>query len=267
MNRFLQILLPQCDASTRVWLSSFGTSSVLHVLAGAALATWLGSVAPQLFPPRQGFNSIQLTASQMIEVEPTEATDYDSPPVAITASSESAILVAAAPEVVRRVAAQTEVIPATTDGELAASATTADRVQFERTSAQQPPEVPSESISTMPRSRQATKPPTASPSVASISSQQDSGQLDSIPTKIFSPQPEYPVEALQQELEGRVVLRVAIDSSGKVTAASVLRSSGYANLDQAAHQTVKRWRFDPPRRLGIAVRTEIAVPINFQIVR
>ena len=37
-------------------------------------------------------------------------------------------------------------------------------------------------------------------------------------------------------MEGRVVLRVRINAQGQVVAASVLRSSGFAVLDQAAPQ-------------------------------
>lgn len=265
MNRFLQILLPQCDASTRVWLSSVATSSLLHVLAGAALMTWLGSVAPRLFPPEHGFNSIQLTASQVIEVESTDEQQADSPPVTIAYSNNDAILVATVPKFVRQVVTSAEAAPLVIDGESSEAARTKERIATERMTVSHEPDVTSDLQQPTPRTHQVTKPPTASSNVASIASQQDAGQLDSLPVQVFSPQPEYPAAALQEGLEGRVVLRVAIDASGQVTAASLLRSSGHASLDQAARQAVLRWRFEPPLRLGIAVRTEIAIPIRFQI--
>jgi len=91
---------------------------------------------------------------------------------------------------------------------------------------------------------------------------------DALPRKEFSPAPAYPALALRQQITGRVVLRVRVDVDGTVMAASVMRSSGHAILDEAALEGVRQWRFQPARgQLGVAIEKEIAVPIAFRIDR
>lgn len=57
----------------------------------------------------------------------------------------------------------------------------------------------------------------------------------------------FPSSALQNQESGRVMLRVVVGAQGSVTEATVLRSSGYADLDEAAISSVKdNWRWQPP---------------------
>lgn len=237
---------------------------MLHVLAVAALATWFGSMTPHLFPPQQGFNSIQLTASQVIVVEAVNAEPEVAPPVVFEIAAPGG---EAEPTdtILRR-----EIIPATqpaSNRSASPEAAMSSSVQIgvtRRSHAEPMPDTANDAPM-LPRAEAAEPPPPTETSVASIASMQDAGQLDTIPTEIYSPQPDYPAEALRQRLEGRVVLRVEIDASGRVVATSVLRSSGHSMLDDAARQAVLQWRFDPPKRLGIAVPTAVAVPVRFQI--
>lgn len=265
MNRIFQILWPRCEASTRMLVSSFGTSGLLHVLAGAALAGWLGSMAPHLFPPQQGLNSIQLTASQAIDVEAVDAEPDAAPAVtfeAITSVSEPEppptnlhreLTIGAEPALTMSMTAEaTAPVPTIRPGAMPRTRSEPTTDAFH-----QPPVIPRASPVEMPL-------PTVT-HVASLASRQDAGQLDAIPTQIYSPQPTYPAAALKERIEGRVVLRVKIDAHGRVASTSLLRSSGHAILDEAARQAVLQWRFEPPRRLGVAVQAEIAVPVRFRI--
>jgi protein TonB len=264
MYQILRTLLPRCEASTRTLLSGFGASGVLHVLAGAALATWFGSLAPHLFPPQQGFNSIQLAASQVIVVEAVDAEPEAAPPVVFETSAADG---AAEPDttILRREAhAGTQPAPSLL-ASVEALAPSARRTDAIRRSHAEPTPAASDDAPVLPRAEPAEPPLPTQTSVASMASQQDAGQLNAIPTQIYSPQPEYPAEALQRRLEGRVVLRVKIDTGGRVAATSVLRSSGHPILDEAASQAVLRWRFDPPMRFGVAISTEVAVPVRFRI--
>jgi protein TonB len=60
------------------------------------------------------------------------------------------------------------------------------------------------------------------------------------------PMPQYPGIALRNGYQGTVEIQIEVDESGNVTAASVLKSSGYQVLDNAALKIVKeRWRFPP----------------------
>lgn len=64
----------------------------------------------------------------------------------------------------------------------------------------------------------------------------------------------FPTAARRQGLSGTPIVEVAIASNGKLSAASIRRSSGYAEIDQAALQILRLASpFDPfPKELGAA---------------
>jgi protein TonB len=57
--------------------------------------------------------------------------------------------------------------------------------------------------------------------------------------------PIYPKRAKQQGWEGIVVLSFSVDANGNVFNIQVIRSSGYADLDNAAIQALSQWKFAP----------------------
>ena len=60
------------------------------------------------------------------------------------------------------------------------------------------------------------------------------------------PPPEYPPQALRNHYQGTVTIEIMVDASGGITSLKVQKSSGYAVLDEAALEVVKRrWRFPP----------------------
>jgi protein TonB len=69
------------------------------------------------------------------------------------------------------------------------------------------------------------------------------------PEPIAKTEIEYPQEARQEGVEGRLVLAVTIDANGAVTSVSVEKSV-QAALDAAAVAAVKQWRFKPSTRCG-----------------
>jgi protein TonB len=77
----------------------------------------------------------------------------------------------------------------------------------------------------------------------------------------------YPPELLRAGIEGTVTFRLSIAADGTVAAATIERSSGFAALDRAAEQAVRRWRFTPARRLGVAVPIEVRKSFPFVIER
>ena len=77
--------------------------------------------------------------------------------------------------------------------------------------------------------------------------------------------PEYPVDARENRLEGRVSLVVQVIASGSVSQVSIDNSSGHKVLDDAAIRAVKKWRFEPATLDGVAVPAEIIVPIRFTL--
>ena len=92
------------------------------------------------------------------------------------------------------------------------------------------------------------------------------GLVDSYPQKGPSNLPPvYPLDALLAGVEGRVVLRVRVTSEGQVEDLAVERSANWPSLDEAALTAVKRWRFLPARRGGVAIAFEVLVPVRFSI--
>lgn len=82
-----------------------------------------------------------------------------------------------------------------------------------------------------------------------------------------APKPAYPEMARIAGFEGRVVLHAAIDAEGKVTDASVQKSSGRGDCDDAAREAVlRKWRFEPAKLNGSPVpcREKIVVVYNLK---
>ena len=75
----------------------------------------------------------------------------------------------------------------------------------------------------------------------------------------------YPRWAVRQGWEGEVVLAIEILENGKVGAAVVMQSAGYAILDKAALNAVKGWKFQPATLNGKAFRACVQIPVNFQL--
>ena len=80
-----------------------------------------------------------------------------------------------------------------------------------------------------------------------------------------NPKPPYPVSARRNGAQGRVILSVQVSASGASSEVLLKRSSGHAVLDDAALQTVRRWRFVPARRGDTPVDSWVDVPIIFRL--
>jgi protein TonB len=78
-----------------------------------------------------------------------------------------------------------------------------------------------------------------------------------------NPKPAYPSMSKRLGEQGQVVVRVLIDVYGKAQTADIKQSSGFDRLDQAALNTVLRWRYVPGKHAGVAQTMWFNVPINF----
>jgi len=78
-----------------------------------------------------------------------------------------------------------------------------------------------------------------------------------------NPRPPYPALSRRLGEQGKVTLRVFIETDGTASRAEVRTSSGFERLDQAALQTVLRWRYVPGKRGGTPEAMWVTVPINF----
>ncbi|SEM59979.1 protein TonB [Luteibacter sp. UNCMF331Sha3.1] len=82
---------------------------------------------------------------------------------------------------------------------------------------------------------------------------------------VYMPSPRYPMSALRARREGKVVLSVTVTPGGDVTSVTVGRSSGDDDLDRAAREAVREWRFaaadDRPQRYTADL------PVNFELTQ
>ena len=62
---------------------------------------------------------------------------------------------------------------------------------------------------------------------------------------ISSPKPKFPAAALSKGTEGYVILRTQVGQDGRVTQATITRSSGDPILDDAARIAVLKWKMNP----------------------
>jgi TonB family protein len=86
-----------------------------------------------------------------------------------------------------------------------------------------------------------------------------------IPRGGYQVQPRYPATARRQGIQGTTLLRVFVASDGRVTDVGVEKTAGHADLDEAAADAVRRWRFDPARRGEEAVAMWVLLPVEFRL--
>lgn len=79
-----------------------------------------------------------------------------------------------------------------------------------------------------------------------------------------NPTPRYPASALRAGVGGTVMVRAQLDASGQPVDVDLVRRSGNRDLDRAALQAVRKWRFEPAMRNGKAVASTVQVPVDFK---
>ena len=80
-----------------------------------------------------------------------------------------------------------------------------------------------------------------------------------------NPSPTYPSLSKRKGEEGRVMLRVFVESNGLPTQIQLHKSSGFPRLDEAALETLRHWKFVPARQGGQAIGAWVIVPIQFNL--
>jgi protein TonB len=88
---------------------------------------------------------------------------------------------------------------------------------------------------------------------------------DSAPRLLSSPAPRYPRDAQRRGLSGTVLLRIHVGADGEPQSVDLVQGSGARELDRAAVEAVRRWRFAPATRGGQPVEGSVQVPITFNL--
>jgi TonB family protein len=83
------------------------------------------------------------------------------------------------------------------------------------------------------------------------------------PKKILSVPPQYPPAALEAKVQGVVTLEVVLDADGVPADVYVVR--GIPELDAAAIDAVKQWRYEPTLMNGVPVPVTMTVTVNFSL--
>lgn len=85
------------------------------------------------------------------------------------------------------------------------------------------------------------------------------------PRVVEGGRPEYPEVARSNGWEGIVRLQILVNTEGLVDEVRVVGSSGHPELDRAAQQTIRAWRFSPALKKGAPVPAWATVPIVFDL--
>ncbi|MBE9546403.1 MAG: energy transducer TonB [Proteobacteria bacterium] len=75
--------------------------------------------------------------------------------------------------------------------------------------------------------------------------------------------PIYPAIARKRGYEGVVLLSAEILIDGRVGELKIKKSSGYNILDRSALKAVKKWKFEPAKRMGYPITMWVEVPVKY----
>lgn len=120
------------------------------------------------------------------------------------------------------------------------------------------PDPPPEPVMAAPAPAPAPPAPPAPPSII---------RADDLGAQMLSGKPpRYPIESRRKHEQGTVVLALTLGIDGAVKEISIARSSGFARLDEAAREAVRRWRWAPITRNGepVMVRGVVEIPFVLQ---
>ena len=217
------------------------TCIALGVVAAHGLGIWLLQAATQ---------------------NPTEAPDVPVSVMAelLPAQAEQTKVVQPAPPLPKTVSAPTLKVPAPKTPAPVKQAK-AETAATPEASAQNTSTVAAPSTASAPTAQpvsgQSTTSSTQTPAPAKVELPSSSADY------LNNPRPPYPPMSKRLNEQGKVVLRVLIEPDGSASKAEIRTGSGYERLDQAALQTVLRWRYVPGKRNGVPEAMWFNVPINF----
>jgi protein TonB len=111
-----------------------------------------------------------------------------------------------------------------------------------------------------------TPPLPSAPSASSVAALPPDGVTQTaVPRGGYQVRPSYPSNARRLGIQGTTLLSVFVAIDGHVADVVVKQSAGHPDLDQAAADAVKRWRFEPARRGSEAVAMWVLLPVEFRL--
>jgi TonB family protein len=86
----------------------------------------------------------------------------------------------------------------------------------------------------------------------------------SAPKRLYTPSPDYSVEARQAGYQGEVVLSLVVNTQGNTENISIVKPVGMG-LDEKAVEKVQTWKFKPGMRDGSPVPVRVMLEIMFRL--
>lgn len=94
---------------------------------------------------------------------------------------------------------------------------------------------------------------------------QGEGELAESSDYLTNPAPSYPLASRLLGEEGRVLVRVLVDTSGKARSVALHKGCGHSRLEGSALAAVWSWKFHPAKRGGKPVEAWVIVPLRFSL--
>lgn len=82
---------------------------------------------------------------------------------------------------------------------------------------------------------------------------------------LHNPAPEYPGMSRRRGEQGRLTLKVVVNTNGDAESVQLDKSSGFELLDKAALNAVKNWKFIPAKSNHQPVAGTVIVPVRFSL--
>src|ERR1700744_545002 len=105
---------------------------------------------------------------------------------------------------------------------------------------------------------------TAAAALAAMSAVASTSSPPHVDTSGINMQPAYPETARPNKESGAVVIDATVKADGSVKRVKLYRSSGFDDLDNAAANTVRNWKFVPAMDNGVATEGSTKVQLVFQ---
>jgi protein TonB len=222
----------------RRFFMGWGVSILLHICLLTLAVVWL--VQPTRFHVEPGKASIEIVMARAPVASPS--------PVTTPAASEVPVPPASvAPPIPVAVSTPASVHP---------------QIPAPIESTVRPPAIPALAAHSAQPSHAAAKTRTV---VANMNSRASKGAIQAQPDDLHNEPPRYPDESRIAREEGMVILRVAVTAAGEPGTVSILQSSRFFRLDEAARTAVGRWKFHPALLEGLPVASVAEVPVLFKL--
>ncbi|MCD9006905.1 energy transducer TonB [Luteimonas sp. XNQY3] len=127
------------------------------------------------------------------------------------------------------------------------------------------PELPPTPVIDDPAAPPVEREPTTTPRTTPRAETAPARPADREARPVAQPEIPYPPAAARSREEGSLILLVQVDANGNATDVTVEKRSGSRDLDRAAQQAVRDWKFEPAIKGGKPSASAVRVPIDFTL--